>query len=135
MSELEQDRYRFHQGSMAIDPEFSWQIRTVYASMGTTTGLIAMAILAKQPKHGPAFGPTCEISHDGKVYTMVRALRIGKLGRRVEWGMEMIGTVESVRDNMRWLADHCRLSDQDRNEMFEELRKWIKKDHRARSEN
>ena len=85
-----------------------------------------LAMLAKQRKIGPAFGHTCEILLDGKVITPVRRYGV--------WGKpEVIGTVESVRDNLRELADHCKLSDADREALFTELRKWIGRDYRATS--
>lgn len=129
------DTPTFSSDSMCFDPAYDWRVRIVRASLGTTTGLIAMAMLAKRPAVGPAFGPTCEIDTEGRVYTMVRALRMDRTSRFVGWSMEMIGTIISVRDNMRRLADHCKLSDSDRLAMFEELRKWVKKDARAVSEN
>lgn len=105
-----------------------WQWRVLRASLGTTAGLIVMAMLAKQPKNGPALGENCDILPDGKIITPVRRYGV--------WGKpEVLGTVISVRDNMRELADHCKLSDADRQAMFEELRKWIRKDYRAKSEN
>lgn len=107
-----------------FDPARSWQWRVIRASMGTTTGLIVMAMLAKQPKNGPAFGHNCDILADGKVVTKVR--RYGRWGEP-----EALGTVISVRDNLRQLADHCRLSDADREALFAELRRWIRKDFRA----
>jgi hypothetical protein len=86
-----------------------------------------MAMLAKQPKKGMAFGQTADISEDGYFETMIRQL--GK------WcAPTRIGTVEAVRDNVRRLADHCKLEDVERNALFEELRKWVKRDRRAKSE-
>lgn len=109
------------------DQAHSWQFRALRASLGTTVGLIIMAVLAKQPKNGPALGETCEILPDGKVVTPVRRYGV--------WGKpEVIGTTISVRDNMRRLADHCKFSDADREAMFAELQKWIYRDMRARSE-
>jgi hypothetical protein len=110
-----------------FDEARGWPYRVTRASIGTTTGLIVLAMLAKEPKVGPAFGQTCEILLDGKVTTPVR--RNGVWGRR-----EVIGTTISVRDNMRELADHCKLSDADRTAMFAELQRWIKRDMRAKSE-
>lgn len=86
-----------------------------------------MAMLAKNPKSGPAFGKNCDILLDGKVTSSVR--------RNGVWGShEVIGTTISVRDNLRRLADHCKLNDADRNALFAELQKWIRRDFRARSE-
>jgi len=110
-----------------FDASRSWQWRVTRASLATTTGLIVMAMLAKQPKNGPALGKTCEILLDGRVVTPVRRYGV--------WGApETIGTVESVRDSLRRLSDHCKLSDADREALFEELRKWCFRDYRAKSE-
>jgi hypothetical protein len=95
--------------------------------MGTTVGSIITAMFGCNPKNGPAFGLTCDILLDGKVVTPVR--------RNGVWGKpEALGTVESVRDNIRVLADHCKLNDSDREALFDELRKWVRRDFRAKSE-
>ena len=60
---------------------------------------------------------------------------VAKVRRYGVWGRpETIGTIESVRDSLRRLADHCKLSDTDREALFEELRRWVYKDYRAKSE-
>lgn len=110
-----------------FDEARGWKWRAIRASMGTTTGMIVMAMLAKQPKNGPAFGQTCDILTDGRVVTPVRRYGV--------WGKpETVGSTESVRDNLRRLCDHCRFSDADRLALFSELQKWIRRDMRARSE-
>lgn len=117
----------FSSANDVFDHARPWQFRVVRASIGTTTGLMVMAMLAKEPKAGPALGMTCEILLDSKVVTPVR--------RHGVWGRpEVIGTVETVRDNLRRLADHCKLPDDERNALFGELHKWIYKDWRAKSE-
>ena len=127
----------FSSDADVFDQGRPWQWRVVRASIGTTAGLMVMAMLAKRPKVGPALGMTCDILLDAscnhgngcicKVVTPVR--------RNGVWGRpEVLGTVISVRDNLRTLADHCKLSDPDREALFAELHKWIRKDHRARSE-
>lgn len=117
----------FRKSAYIFDESLPWQPRVVSASLGTTTGLIVLAILAKQPKNGPALGLTCDILTDGRVVTPVR--RYGC------WGTpESIGTTISVRDNLRMLADHCKLSGADRIAMFDYFQKWIHKDYRAKSE-
>ncbi len=87
-----------------------------------------MAMLAKQPSKANAYGQTCDIWPDGRVATKIR--------RNGIWSShaEPIGTVISVRDNLRWLCDHCKLSDADRVAFFAEFQKWIRKDYRAKSE-
>jgi len=84
-----------------------------------------MAMLGKEPKVGLAFGKNCTIRLDGLVETLVR-----NNGR---WRLTPIGTVQGLRDDMRRLADHCKLTDKDREAMFAELSKWILKDERATS--
>lgn len=117
----------FSKGNDVFDEARPWQYRVMRASLGTTTGLIIMAMLAKEPRIGPALGQTCEILPDGRVITPVR--------RNNVWGKpEVIGTTITVRDNLRELADHCKLPDGDRAAMFAELQKWISRDHRAQSE-
>lgn len=117
---------KFHDLALTRDPEMPWQERAIFASMGTTTGLMLMAMLAKEPKNGPALGQWCNIDKDGYVETQVRVDGVWQTPRR-------LGTVIAVRDSLRRLADHCKLSDQDREAMFEELRKWVRRDHRATS--
>lgn len=116
-----------HESPDIYDEHRPWKWRVLRASMGTTVGAVITAMLGVNPKNGPAFGLTCDIRLDGKVITPVR--------RGGVWGKpEVIGTVESVRDNIRVLADHCKLGDRDREALFEELRKWVRRDFRAKSE-
>ncbi len=84
-----------------------------------------MAILGKVPKTGPAYGQTCDILPNGIVITPMRKPD----GNWTE--MRPVGTVIAVRDNVRMLADHCKLSDTEREALFTELRKWIRRDYRA----
>ncbi len=107
-----------------FDRARSWRFRVVYASMGTTTGAIVMAMLGKIPKTGPAYGFTCDILPSGIVVTTVR--------KNDKWmPMQPIGSTIAVRDNLRQLADHCKLDDEERSALFAEMQKWIRKDYRA----
>ncbi len=114
-----------------FDEARTWHWRVIRASLGTTTGSIVQAMLAKQPKVGPALGETCDITIDGYVETMVKERR-GKIFVPSE--RKRIGSVIDVRDNLRRLCDHCKLSDADRLAFFESFQKWIRKDYRAKSE-
>jgi hypothetical protein len=121
----------FSTDSDIFDGARSWQWRTIRASLGTTTGAIVQAMLAKQPKNGPALGLTCDITAEGMVETLVRE----KKGRLFLPPQRMvIGSVIDVRDNLRRLCDHCKLDDKDRVAFFAEFQKWIRKDYRAKSE-
>lgn len=116
--------YKFHVSEDVFDESRSWKWRVIYASMGTTPGAIVMAMLAKVPKLGPAYGQTCDILPNGIVITPHRIA-----GKWTE--QRPIGSVIAVRDAMRHLADHCKLKDAEREALFEELRKWIRRDFRA----
>lgn len=117
---------QFSTSTDIYDVARGWKWRVLRASHSTTTGLIVQAILAKQTAMGQAFGKHCDISLDGMVMCMHRQLGA--------WhGPIAIGSIQSVRDNLRRLADHCKLGDADREALFEELRKWIRKDFRATS--
>ena len=122
----------FSRSADIFDEARSWQWRVVRASFGTTTGCIIQAMLAKQPKSGPAFGINCDIDAEGYVTTMVRRIQEGKVYLPPQ--RERIGTTIAVRDNLRELCEHCRLSDQDRLELFSEFSKWVRKDYRVKSQ-
>ena len=123
----------FSSSADIFDEAHSWQWRVVRASFGTTTGCLVQAMLAKQPKSGPAFGIHCDIDADGYVTTMVRRIQEGKVYLPPQ--VERIGTTIAVRDNLRELCDHCKLNDNDRQAFFAEFQKWIRKDYRVRIEN
>lgn len=149
---------QFSGDSRIYDESYSWQWRVIRASFGTTTGVITRAILAKSTALGIAFGQYCDIvmhgdylskSSDAHVVTPVRHKGIWSADPRArvpaielvspfptrkEQSLVAIGTLEAVRDNLRRLADHCKLNDNDRGALFEELRKWVRRDHRAVSE-
>src|ERR1035437_10522750 len=114
------------------DESRSWQWRTIRASFGSTTGCLVQAMLAKQPRSGPAFGTSCDIDADGYVTTIVRRIQEGKVYLPPK--VERIGTTISVRDNLRQLCDHCKLSDNDRQAFFAEFQKWIRRDARIKIE-
>jgi hypothetical protein len=118
---------RFYTTTDVIDPSRHWKFRVVRASLVTTTGCVVRAMLLRVPKVGPAFGRTCDITMDGYIESIIRI--DGRWRPPVR-----IGTVAAVRDNLRRLADHCKLDDKDREALFEEFRKWIRRDHRAKSQ-
>ena len=119
---------KFSTDQDVFDRGLPWQARVLRASIPHPVCGIVMAILARQPRIADAYGETADILLDGMVVTRVR--------RRGIWGLrdEPIGSIIAVRDNVRRLADHCKLTDAERLSLFEELRKWIKTDYRAKSE-
>lgn len=96
------------------------------ASFGTTTGMIIRAVLNKRTKFDHEFGKTIEIMLDGTAWTPQRV--------KGTWREPTpIGHIDAIRDNVRRVADHCKLNDADRIALFDELRMWVGKDHRATS--
>lgn len=123
---------QFSNSADIFDEARSWQWRAIRASFGTTTGCMIQAMLAKQPRSGPAFGTVCDIDADGYVTTMVRRMKEGKIYLPPK--VERIGTTIAVRDNLRELCEHCKLSDVDRQALFAEFHKWIRHDYRIKIE-
>lgn len=108
--------------------EGSWQKRAIRATDGNKTliGCFVLAILGFQ--HGikpPRFGKTATIDKDGILYSNMQD-KDGKVFQN-----HCLGPIGDVRDNFRGLADHLKLSDAERNAMFDELKKWISHDVRA----
>lgn len=119
--------FQFSTDQDVWDQEIPWRARVLRAAVPHPVCGIIMAVLARAPRLADAYGETADIWPDGRVATMVR--------RRGVWGdkPEVIGTIVAVRDNVRRLADHCKLSDRERLELFAELGKWIRRDFRAQS--
>ena len=105
-----------------------WQHRAVEATGGNTTllGCFVLAILGWQ--HGrkpPRFGKVARIDKDGIVHSNMQDS---------DWNIHTkhcLGPVQEIIDNFRGLADHLKLDDRERTEMFDELRKWFAFDERA----
>lgn len=112
--------------------EGSWQKRAIRATDNNKTlmGCFVLAILGFQ--HGikpPRFGTKAVIDKDGILYTNMQA-EDGRMYRN-----HCCGPVTDIRDNFRGLADHLKLSDAERNAMFDEFKKWIAHDARANQTN
>ena len=114
-----------HTSSEVMNRDHSWQFRVILASMPDTLGVIVRAVLAKSTAVGFAYGTTATIDKDGMVRSNRRDVD-GMVHRNFP-----VGTSTAVRDEFRKLADHCKLTDQDREALFDELRKWIARDDRA----
>lgn len=109
----------------------TWQYRAVEATGGNQSklGAIVLAILGKFPPSGRnMFGRTCTITSDGYVMADFTD-RDGELHLGA-----FVGDVADLIRNFRGLADHLKLKDAERQEMFAELRKWIAKDWRSNPE-
>lgn len=106
----------------------SWQYRAVAATRGNTSqlGALVIAILKRPGRQAPpAFGPSAVITPDGFVMSNF----VDKHGM-VAVGV-VVGSVDEVVGNFRGLADHLKLNDAERQEMFDLMRDWISTDYRA----
>lgn len=89
-----------------------------------------LAVLGWQ--HGlkpPRFGSTARIDKDGLLYSNMQDISYKM------YPDHCLGQVQTVIDNFRRLADHLNLKDEERVEMFNELKKWIARDDRANQTN
>lgn len=109
-----------------------WQHRAVQETGGNTTlmGCFVLAILGWQHgRHPPRFGSKAVIDAEGIVITHMQ----DKNG--VKHHNHRLGHVKDIVDSFRGLADHLKLDDWEREEMFAELRKWFYHDARANAIN
>jgi hypothetical protein len=117
-------KYKFHDSERTRDPEDDWRVRIWLASVPDETGLIVQAMMGKHLPRIIRFGVTCDIDKDGNVGTLIYLP-----GKVPTW--KNIGSTIAVRDALRTLADHCRLTDSERLAMFDLFQKWVRKDFRA----
>ncbi len=105
----------------------TWQYRAIAATRGNQSklGTILIAILGRQRQTRPQFGSSATITSDGFVMSRF----IGRDGEGHE-GAFVCGVADLTR-NFRGLADHLKLRDGERGEMFTALRQWIALDYRA----
>lgn len=113
--------------AMTLDGEH-WKTRAVRETGGNKTlmGCFVLAILGLQ--HGikpPRFGSIARIDKDGIAYTNMQA-QDGWIYRE-----HCLGPVQDITDNFRGLADHMKLTDSERIDIFVELKKWFAHDARA----
>ena len=106
----------------------SWRVRAVRETGGNKTlmGCFVLAILGLQ--HGikpPRFGSRAAINAGGMAIANMQT------ADGVKHPAFCLGPVQTITDNFRGLADHLKLSDKDRVEMFAELKKWFVHDARA----
>lgn len=104
----------------------TWQYKAIVATRGNQTliGTLCIYLAGKFAKNGRTLlGPVC-IDEDG--VTWAPQFR----NQRGEIGMVCLGFITDIRDEFRRLADHLKLDDAERIEMFHELRKFIAVDLR-----
>lgn len=120
---------KYHTSADVYDQSHHWTWRVTLASFPSRSmGPIVRAVLGKNMQRGPKLSLQATIAPGGMVYAGL------KHDDKVVSFAHPLGQVQSIRDEFRRLADHCRLNDTDRIALFEELRKWLGKDLRSEEE-
>lgn len=111
------------------DEQASWQYKAVVATRGNQTllGAIFLQIIGKSAPNPPQIVGTASIDEEGLCWTILRKQH----GLEVAEGVVCLGLMADIRDDFRRLADHLKLADNERVELFQELRKWVAVDLRA----
>lgn len=109
----------------------TWQYRAVQATRGNQTmlGTILLAAIGRNAKNPPWFEPGAEIDADG----ILMANFVGR-DRIDNHQLVPVAKLDAVLTEFNHLADAIKATDDERIAMFEALRKWIAKDHRALKE-
>lgn len=109
-----------------VQEQNSWPFKAVVATRGNQTmlGCIVLQLIARPPKNPPAVTSLATVDEDGLLWAFVTP-RSG--GRR----LTCLGQLADILDEFRRLADHLKLDDGERVELFDELRKWVAIDMRA----
>ncbi len=110
----------------------TWQQRAIRKTGGNKSrlGLILLAVIGHVPQDRPMISTArgAVITPDGFVVadTMLRF--------QLQYYATTLGHISEIVDNFRGLADALKLSDAERLEMFDLLRKWAGHDMRATSD-
>lgn len=106
----------------------SWQYKAIVCTRGNQTliGTIAIYLAGRYAKAGRCILGPANIDEDGLTWVNMR-------NQRGETGMVCLGWITDIRDDFRRLADHMKMDDVERVELFGELRKFIDVDLRPDS--
>ena len=117
---------KYWKGEEVRDDQYHWTQRVLVASFPTRSmGPIVRAVLGKQMARGPKLSLQATIASNGMVFAGLKHDDV-----MVSYA-HPLGMVKDLRDEFRRMADHCRLSDAERTELFTELKKWLGKDLRS----
>lgn len=106
-----------------------WKLRLICETRAATTqmGALCLAILNHTPNRRPYFKGLGTVDKDGVLWVML-CPRSSLVRRLVP-----VGHIRDVLDEMRRLADRCQMNDREVKEFFEEIKKWVERDARAKS--
>lgn len=107
----------------------NWVFRAIEATQGTKLGAIFLAMIEKQRRTRPQFRGKATITSDGFVMCdFIDRHNVLHLGA-------LVCTVEELVANLRGLAEHLRLNDDEAQAMFQKAREWIAVDYRMGNDN
>lgn len=109
-----------------VQEQNSWPFKAVLATRGNQTllGCIVLNLICRPPKSPPMVDSLATVDADGLCWAFV-------VNRRGVRTLTCLGQITDIRDEFRRLADHLKLDDGERVELFDELRKWVAIDMRA----
>jgi hypothetical protein len=108
-----------------LGPE-TWQWKAIQATQAHTSqlGCILLACLGRGLNKLPRFGRQATITSDGYVVSAF-VTKAGEFHANA-----FVCSIGDLIRNFRGLADHLKLSDDERTEMFTAVRKWCAVDYR-----
>ena len=108
-----------------------WQLKAIEATKAhqSRLGCILLACLKLGRNKVPRFGLEAIVTSDG----YVQADFVDRHGQGHH--AAFVGELQEIIDNFRGLADHLKMEDQDRRELFEAVRGWIVADYRQKPSN
>lgn len=108
----------------------TWIYRAIKATRGnqTSLGCALLSALGRVASNPPTFGITSYITPDGLWITNM----IDRHGRQIP--VISLGTVEEIVSLLNALADRIEATDEEREALFAEFRKWVSVDYRADAE-
>lgn len=118
---------KYFKSADVYDQQHHWTWRVTLASYPTRSmGPMVRAVLGKNQRKGPRLSYEATIAENGMVYAgLMHDNDLISIAHP-------LGDVIALRDEFRRLADHCRLNDTERLELFDLLKKWMGKDLRPK---
>lgn len=109
----------------AKEEQNTWQYKAIVVTRGNQTliGTICIYLAGRYAKNGRCILGPANIDEDGLTWVMMR-------NQHGEIGQVCLGFITDIRDDFRRLADHLKVDDAERIELFHELRKFIDVDLR-----
>ena len=109
-----------------------WKSRAIVATHGNQsfTGCLLLAILGRASENPPRVVSGGEIDGSGGVWAVWQGR--GEHPGRAR--LRKLCDIKEYTDRFRYLDEHLKLTDQERQEMWFEIKAWITTDHRPRKE-